>query len=419
MQNKKNLTLSIIFIVLFSFFCVITVIPVNAAHTHKYTKLIKTKASTCTTQGYKQYKCKSCKSTKKVYIAKKEHNYKCYKVVDSTCTKTGKYYYECTVCTTKTTKTIDKKSHDWNCYKTVDATCSKTGKQYFKCSVCSGTKSSTIYKKEHYYKLVKTKKPTSTKTGYESYKCTNCSSTHKTTIPKKTSSTTSGNKITLKRITKITTVVKPTQKIYGIHYDNAMLLYNAVLDGKTEIILSFNSKSDEDKFNRLCREYMIDYAYSLRPEEYDMTETVSYKYDIFKISNDIIKEREGHNFAFNSCLKAGLYNGMPQKTAVIKTNAWICKNLKYKVNNKNYYDAFKCGYGQCHAYAQMFEEMCKTANMSVKYVSGIANGGSHAWNKVKIGSTWYWVDVCWNDTGGGSQTEYLLSKTLWSNHKLK
>ncbi|MGN1041950.1 MAG: hypothetical protein ACI4SK_00550, partial [Christensenellales bacterium] len=49
-------------------------------------------------------------------------------------------------------------------------------------------------------------------------------------------------------------------------------------------------------------------------------------------------------------------------------------------------------------------------------VSGTASGGAHAWNKVKINSRWYLVDVTWgNQLNNGGNKEYLSHDYLMTS----
>lgn len=120
--------------------------------------------------------------------------------------------------------------------------------------------------------------------------------------------------------------------------------------------------------------------------------------------------------AYNACLSAGLKNGISEKEAVSKISAWIKNKMTYRDNGSNsVINGFKNGTGVCITYAEMFKAMCDAANIECKVVTGYASG-DHAWNKVKIGSNWYWVDITWADSGSGN-AKYMLSSTLWGSHK--
>lgn len=75
--------------------------------------------------------------------------------------------------------------------------------------------------------------------------------------------------------------------------------------------------------------------------------------------------------------------------------------------------ALNTGRGVCGAYAQLYKDLCDEARLNCEFVVGKAfipgNTGpsGHAWNLVKIGSTWYHTDCCWSDTGGGLYEYYM------------
>lgn len=59
------------------------------------------------------------------------------------------------------------------------------------------------------------------------------------------------------------------------------------------------------------------------------------------------------------------------------------------------------GQGVCMSYAYAFDVLAEEAGLESVVVTGdLADGGAHAWNKVRIGNSWRAVDVTWNDPGG-------------------
>ena len=114
--------------------------------------------------------------------------------------------------------------------------------------------------------------------------------------------------------------------------------------------------------------------------------------------------------AANNCV----YSGMNEREAVVAINNYVCRYLTYDNNAIGLYQALKEGRAICGGYASMFNAICRYAGIECYEESGYASSGvPHAWNKVKIGGTWYYVDPTWNDS---TNNEYLLSTTLWSDH---
>lgn len=139
------------------------------------------------------------------------------------------------------------------------------------------------------------------------------------------------------------------------------------------------------------------------------------------------KERENYwKLVYKSVRKAGVKNKMPDKVAVRKITNWIADNVGYaddgSVDNHTGGKLFKKGTGDCIDYADAFCSMCKMCGIPCKLYTGIAYNSStdygyHAWNRVKIGKKWYWIDPTWYDCGFYNDHKYYLHRKLWKNHR--
>lgn len=67
---------------------------------------------------------------------------------------------------------------------------------------------------------------------------------------------------------------------------------------------------------------------------------------------------------------------------------------------QNAYTAIVDGEAVCAGYAHAFQYMLMRAGIESYYVTGTGNGGSHAWNLVKIGGQWYFADISFDDPAG-------------------
>ncbi|MBC8062987.1 MAG: hypothetical protein H7Y18_20340 [Clostridiaceae bacterium] len=63
----------------------------------------------------------------------------------------------------------------------------------------------------------------------------------------------------------------------------------------------------------------------------------------------------------------------------------------------------------CGGYAVAFKALADKAGLTAVYVRGLANGGPHAWNKVKVNGVWRVIDVTWNDSAKEPNKYYLLT----------
>ncbi len=123
--------------------------------------------------------------------------------------------------------------------------------------------------------------------------------------------------------------------------------------------------------------------------------------------------------------------GMSEEEKVKAIHDYLIYYADY-VNNGDYTTASKWAYGAsgvllhgegvCQSYAIAFYMMAVSAGLDCRYVVGTANGGSHAWNQVKVDGIWYYIDCTWDDpivngiSGGGECYDYYLSESLWSDH---
>lgn len=80
---------------------------------------------------------------------------------------------------------------------------------------------------------------------------------------------------------------------------------------------------------------------------------------------------------------------------------WLTKHTYYDLNFEYFgADVLFRGKGVCDSYSKAFKLLCNTAGITAERVT--SNEQNHAWNALKIGSTWYQVDVTWDDPSGGT-----------------
>lgn len=69
-----------------------------------------------------------------------------------------------------------------------------------------------------------------------------------------------------------------------------------------------------------------------------------------------------------------------------------CFRIPYTLGKKFAYDAFTSHQADCAGKSAAFYVLCKAHKIPVRYVIGWTKGACHAWNQVKIGGRWYWID---------------------------
>lgn len=118
-------------------------------------------------------------------------------------------------------------------------------------------------------------------------------------------------------------------------------------------------------------------------------------------------------------------NGLSEAKKIIKIHDYICNYVDYAYNSKEEqiytaYGALCTGKAVCQGYAVLFYRLCKEAGLSVRIISGIGNGGAHAWNIVRIGSKYYNVDCTWDGQNTATYNDFLLkSEADFSDHTRK
>lgn len=138
------------------------------------------------------------------------------------------------------------------------------------------------------------------------------------------------------------------------------------------------------------------------------------------------------NTKVNAITKKIIKNGMTNKQKLKAIHDYLVKNSVYDetVSLGDYDDAFTA-YGclvkkraVCQGYAAAFNLLAQKAGIRSIAVAGDAGGATHAWNYVKNGSSYRYIDATWDDPvpDGGSKAKvirkyfYLTQKELEWTH---
>ena len=105
----------------------------------------------------------------------------------------------------------------------------------------------------------------------------------------------------------------------------------------------------------------------------------------------------------NSIIAENITPNMSDYTRARVLHDWLIYNANYDYTY-THYDAsgvLLYGTGVCDSYARAYLMLMTAAGVDCMIVSGWAGGGSHAWNLVKLGGSWYHVDCTWDDPNEG------------------
>ena len=108
-------------------------------------------------------------------------------------------------------------------------------------------------------------------------------------------------------------------------------------------------------------------------------------------------------------------SGVSEYTAIQRLNNWLITNTSYDYSGNDVAASTASAilYNRkaiCSGYTDFVEHACNLYNISCQTI--YSEPMNHVWNRIKIGSKWYYLDVTWNLNGN----RYFLSEKLWSNH---
>ena len=133
------------------------------------------------------------------------------------------------------------------------------------------------------------------------------------------------------------------------------------------------------------------------------------------------KKKYNQNLSLEKTIKKWTKNCLKKKMSSKEKKNAIVKYLAKKAKYSNHYTTGESillkGKGCCEAYASVFEGMCKAAGLSsCRTCLGKEGGYGHAWNVVKIGKKWTYVDPTFYDTA--KQKKYIGMTSLPKKYKL-
>ena len=156
-------------------------------------------------------------------------------------------------------------------------------------------------------------------------------------------------------------------------------------------------------------------GYSVSTTSYSDATRVTYTYYLNYYTT--AEQEKQLSSAVTSALASLNLDGKTDAEKVVAIHNYICDHVDYdydglsdSTNTVKYtaYGALCNGKAVCNGYAVLFYRMCKEAGLSVRIISGTANGGSHAWNIVRVGDVYYNVDTTWDGQDSQTLDHYLL-----------
>ena len=142
-----------------------------------------------------------------------------------------------------------------------------------------------------------------------------------------------------------------------------------------------------------------------------------YIFDFTWIENK--EQTEWVNDEIDRIIEANSLKEKSDYEKILFVHDYIIDNVSYDYTEESFsaYDGLYYGRTVCKGYALLTYKMLTKLNVPCRYVVGVYNEGgdgqgeNHAWNMVKLGSFWYYLDTTWDDScyekGGMEEYKYL------------
>jgi transglutaminase/protease-like cytokinesis protein 3 len=224
------------------------------------------------------------------------------------------------------------------------------------------------------------------------------------------------------RLTDTSTGAGGSTDISGSMQDTLTKVGQAIADRDTTINVAVNDSISASAYSQKLFSptagYVSDYDYlSMKSYAYSAVSTGSQINIKYTISYRITKAYNDTFIRKAKSIVAGF--GGSDASKIKKIHDYLVNHVDYIDGGYTAYNALSDHGAVCEGYALAFYEMCKFAGVDCRVVTGTAYGsrgeGNHAWNVVKSGSTWYNMDVTWDDTTDSTKY-YLKSTSAFPNH---
>ena len=123
------------------------------------------------------------------------------------------------------------------------------------------------------------------------------------------------------------------------------------------------------------------------------------------INNVTVEDRNNRYYLcintdlYKATIAEAKYNKDHAKTykGTTKQKVWkiydYCRRTSYEAHKKTARDVFQNRTADCAGIAEAFYVMCKKNGIPCRYIIGWTEDSCHAWNRVKVGGKWYYVDA--------------------------
>ena len=201
----------------------------------------------------------------------------------------------------------------------------------------------------------------------------------------------------------------------------------ALSNGETELLIDYSGEDwvnmknwfkEDFKYNKLIKytdEFTIynydgaKYSYWTYGTKKRVKVTISYKLNKEQIA-------AVGSFAENYINQAGLRN-MSTYDAIKTTHDYLIDNYVYKNAANNLYNMINSKQANCYGYTMMNYVILDKLGIPVRTTYG-ATRDNHIWNVVQVDGQWYYEDITWDTSNGGTDYMLVSSDKITKDHTI-
>lgn len=204
-----------------------------------------------------------------------------------------------------------------------------------------------------------------------------------------------------------------TTTIYLYYHSNTAITQNSLdqlSDQLFNLAVAHTGNGKEGDYLRWhCEGWTLGASYSSAPSGYNMDLTFTMYY-----LSDASQEAQMDQ-AVSSLISSLNLSGKNEYQKAKAIYDYMCSNITYdykNLNDPNYtlkfsaYAALINKTSVCQGYATLFYRLALEAGLDARVIAGVAGGGNHAWNIVKINGSYYNLDSTWD--AGRDPYDYFL-----------
>ena len=170
-------------------------------------------------------------------------------------------------------------------------------------------------------------------------------------------------------------------------------LEDAVATQKNSFVVSLPSMDDLSSYTNALQQHILEHA-----DWVDVSPHITTDFGVSEGSAITVRLRYaenngGYEDALDAAAAACVRSGMTDVEKAASIYSWLADTIVPTEKRDTAYEALVDRKADCFGFAAAFRAIAKRAGLTCTVVRGKYNSSEHAWNAVKLGETWYYVDA--------------------------